>query len=372
MRVKRRARKFALIHLNFSIQLCFMKYIFGFCLFAFFVSSCSAQQPMQGGRKNKNNRRVITSDTMQATNNAALDIGKTQFGVLIKSPGGQGGGMNFKINLAKKLGFTCIRDAISLDNPKDKPIFNAGFKVVLNVNNSSMANKSQSPFVTDTDTYKKKLQYQISLMPNKPVLLVIENEENNQHFHSGTAQDYLNQLQAATTVAHANHIAVTNGGITFPAMMYLLYEDYMAHGKTKEANDLQQRSSVSFSSKWLINRKAFLQQLIAGYAKSDIDFINFHWYGKNGDTKSLTEVVNYLERVTGKPAVSNEIGQQDASPETVKAIMQTARQLHLRYAIWYSGDGARNTDEQAVGLQNNDGSLRATGEAFKTALQEVR
>ena len=343
-----------------------MKYILLSCLAAIGFFLCIAQRP-NAGLKRKNNRTMQTADTTVPK----INSGKTQFGVLIKPPHpGEGGGTNFKINIAKKLGLNCIRDGISLDNPKDKPIFNAGFKVVLNVNNSSGANKLGAPFVTDTADYKKKLQYQLSLMSNKPVLLVIENEENNQRYHTGAAQDYINQLQAAATVAHANGVAVTNGGITFPAVLYLVYLDYLSQGKTREAADLEQRSSVSFSSKWLTSRKDFLQQLIAGYAKLDIDYVNFHWYGKNGDTKSLEEVVTYLQRVTGKPAISNEIGQQDASPQTVKAILQTCRRLGLRYAIWYSGDGERNTDEQAVGLQNNDGSLREGGDAFKEAVNE--
>lgn len=309
---------------------------------------------------------VQTADTASLK----MNNGRTQFGALIKPPAPGEGGAGFKLNVARKLGLDCIRDAVSLDNPKNKPIFNSGFKVVLNVNNNSAANKSQAPFVTDTADYKKRLQNQLSLMSRKPVLLVIENEENNQRFHGGPAQDYINQLQAAATVAHVNGIPVTNGGITFPAVLYLVYLDYLSQGKKVEAADLQQRSSVSFSSKWLANRKDFLQQLIAGYAKSDIDYINFHWYGKNGDTKSLEEVINYLQRVTGKPAISNEIGQQDNSPQTVKAILQTCRRLNLRYAIWYSGDGERNTDEKAVGLQNNDGSLRESGDTFKEAVNE--
>ncbi len=278
--------------------------------------------------------------------------------------------MNYKIAVAKKLGITCIRDAITLDNPKDKPIFNSGFNLVLNVNNSGLANKSQAPFATDTSAYKSRLQYQLSLMSKKPQLMVIENEENNLRFHSGSAADYLNQLKAAATVAHANGIAVTNGGITYPAMLYLVYLDYLERGKKQEASDLQQRSSVLFTSNWLTSRKEFLQQLVAGYAKLDIDYVNFHWYGKNGDTKSLTEIVNYLQRATGKPAISNEIGAQDTSPETVKAIVRTCRQLQMPYAIWYSGDGERNTSEQATALQNSDGSLREAGKAFIEAFRE--
>lgn len=346
-----------------------MKYLFSFC-FILFMFSCNAQQRRGRIRQVNNNQTQAMDTTTLPRNNSSNISGSTQFGALIKPPfPGNNNAMNFKIAVARKLGLDCVRDAVNLDNPKDKPLFNSGLKVVLNVNNSASANVSQSPFPTDTAAYKTKLQYQLSLMAHKPVLLVIENEENNLQFHTGPAQDYLNELKAATTVAHANHIPVTNGGIAFPVMLYLVYIDYLDHGKTKEAADLQTRSPFPFNIKWIASRKEFLQQLIAGYAKSDIDYINFHWYGKNGDTKSLVEVVNYLQRVTGKPAITNEIGQHDNSPETVKAIIQTCRQLHLRYAMWYSGDGERKVNEQAIGLQNNDGSLRESGEAFKAGMQ---
>lgn len=327
------------------------------------IGSCVAQQPKRSSVDSG------TQTSPEPSQSAMNENGHTQFGALIKPPNPGGGGMNFKISIARKLGLTCIRDGISLDNPKDKPIFNAGFKVVLNVNSSSAANKAQSPFVTDTASYKRQLQYQLSLMKNKPALLVVENEENNARFHGGPASDYVNQLEAAATVAHANGVPITNGGITFPAIMYLTWLDYIEHGKTKEAADLQKRFYNQFDSPRFNSKKEFLKQLIAGYAKSNIDYVNFHWYGRNGDTKSLVEVVNYLQRVTGKPAISNEIGQQDNSPETVKAVLQTCKQLGMRYAIWYSGDGERNTDEQAVGLQNNDGSLRKSGDAFKSGMR---
>ncbi len=346
-----------------------MKYLFCFSFIAFLFFSCSAQQPRGKGTKRQRSQPMQSADTSIVTSNSTTASGRTQFGALIKPPAPGDGGVGFKVSIARKLGLTLIREGVSLDNPKDKPIFNSGFKVALNVNNSSAANKSQVPFATDTTAYKTRLQYQLSLMMHKPVLLVIENEENNPRYHGGSAQDYINQLNAAATVAHANGIPVTNGGITFPAVMYLTYLDYMERGKTKEAADLQSRFYMPFNSQRFANRKEFLQQLVAGYASSKIDYVNFHWYGRNGDTKSLTEVVNYLQRVTGKPAISNEIGQQDSSPQTVRAILQTCRQLGLRYAIWYSGDGERNTDEQATGLQNNDGSLREGGNAFKEGMQ---
>lgn len=334
-------------------------------LIALSIGSCVAQQPQRTPGGDSGSQIPSQSSQVPMPSNT----GSTQFGALIKPPDQGAGAMNFKINVARKLGLNCIRDGISLDNPKDKPIFNSGFKIVLTVNSSANANKSLIPFATDTAVYKQQLQYQLSLMRRKPVLLVIENEENNQRYHGGPAQDYINQLNAASTVAHASGVPVTNGGITFPAIMYLTWLDYTEHGKTKEAADLQKRFFMPFDSQRFNSRKDFLKQLIAGYAKSNIDYVNFHWYGRNGDTKSLVEVVNYLERVTGKPAISNEIGQQDNSPETVKAILQTCRQLNLRFAIWYSGDGEKQTDEQAVGLQNNDGTLRAGGDIFKDVMK---
>jgi len=72
---------------------------------------------------------------------------------------------------------------------------------------------------------------------------------------------------------------------------------------------------------------------------------------------------NFLKEKTGKQVITNEIGQLNASPNTLTQIMQVVTDMKLPYAIWYSGDSGPG---KAVALHNNnDGSLRPNGAAFK-------
>jgi len=111
----------------------------------------------------------------------------------------------------------------------------------------------------------------------------------------------------------------------------------------------------------------FARQTLAAYKDMDIDFINFHWYGKSDDASALKTTIEYLKRVTGKPVITNEIGQYDDSPETVKAIIRLCRQEQMPYVIWYSG---LKGSGQAVSLQDINGVLKPNGEAFKEAVAE--
>ena len=119
----------------------------------------------------------------------------------------------------------------------------AGFKVILNVNFGEVQNmgvKTAVPFPTDMNSYRAKLS---SLLDKyHPALLVVENEETNDRYHSGPASDYINELKMAISVAHAHGIKVTNGGITSKSLVLMIYQDYMDRGMTTQANDFAQRA----------------------------------------------------------------------------------------------------------------------------------
>ena len=70
--------------------------------------------------------------------------------------------------------------------------------------------------------------------------------------------------------------------------------------------------------------------------------------------------MRFLERVVGRPAVSNEMGQFDRSPSTVVSLLKESVALRLPYVVWFAGDG-----DPAVGLVDADGTLRANGRAFR-------
>ena len=100
-------------------------------------------------------------------------------------------------------------------------------------------------------------------------------------------------------------------------------------------------------------------QLITGFRKSDIDYVNFHWYGAG--SKAIQTSIDFLERATKKPAITNEIGQFNADPSTVTSLLKATTKKKLPYVIWFGGDGSGG----AVGLFGAKGKLRSNGNAFR-------
>jgi hypothetical protein len=297
---------------------------------------------------------------------------QTKFGALL-DPGLLANANEHKIAVAQKLGIKIIRDRIVLTNLKERPILSSGFDVFLNVNYGNVKRgpneeKSPVPFPTDLDYYKQLLSNAIgSLKGKKPVAIAIENEEDNFQYHTGTPQDYLNELRAAIPIVHAAGIQVTNAGITAPAIAYLVYNDLLERGKRAEAEAYMNSTQLPLDKPWVIKKGEFARQTLAAYKNMDIDFVNFHWYGKSNDVSGLKTTIEYLKRVAGKPVITNEIGQYDNSPETVKAIIRLCRQEQLPYVIWYSGIKGEG---KAVSLQDISGVLKPNGEAFKEAVAE--
>jgi hypothetical protein len=218
----------------------------------------------------------------------------------------------------------------------------------------------------------------------KPEVVVIENEEDNPNYHSGDADDYINELKTAIQVAHSKGLKVTNGGITFREVCLIVYDDMVQQGKKQEAIAFAKKvfppavlRRLDNASMPAVKRQLdFGRKIIAAYKTLDLDYVNFHWYepiksrGQQGtdagdttvDPKIFDFIANYLQTKTGKPILTNEFGVFNTSPSLTLGLLKAVRSAGLRYAIFYSADGGTG---RAVALQNGLGELRSNGEAFK-------
>jgi hypothetical protein len=309
----------------------------------------------------------------------AVLIAQPKFGVLVNGKMN----LNIKINVAKALDISYIRDAVVLQNwngndeSTDK-FMAEGFKVILNVNWGQVAKgpgiKEPVPFPTDTVEYKKVLDKVLNKY--KPEVIVIENEETTRNYHTGPIEDYISELSAAITVAHSKGLKITNGGITNRDLVLLVYNDYLERKMNKEADDFASRCVKPALLKNLETADivAKAKKLIEAYKNLPLDYINIHLYepvknvagGTDESVKTITpgaqkEMINYIERVTGKRAMSNETGTRTSSPKVVTGFLQQLAQTDMPYVIWFSGDG----EGGSVALHNQDGSLRPNGIAFK-------
>ncbi|MEP6683545.1 MAG: hypothetical protein ABJA35_09805 [Parafilimonas sp.] len=344
------------------------------------------------------NTQQQTNPTDKQTGNTANDSSenKTHFGVMVAKTEGNLIPPSQQVKVAKALGVNYIRARIDIDswsgsNEGYDTYVAGGLKVLLNINSGIPRNAAGDhnpiPFPTDMAAYSKSLN---SILDKyKPEVVVVENEEDNPNYHSGDADDYINELKTAIEIAHAKGLKVTNGGITFREVCLIVYDDMAQHGQKQKADEFAQKvfppallQRLNNASNPIVKKQLeFGRKIIAAYKTLDLDYVNFHWYepirsrgaqsvdinDTTVDPKVFSFVANYLKTTTGKPVLTNEFGVFNTSPSLVKGLLQAARNADLGYAIFYSADGGTG---RAVALQNSLGELRSNGAAFRDFVKE--
>jgi len=259
----------------------------------------------------------------------------------------------------------------------------AGLDVALTVRNGGRdyAPRLPSHAPTDLDAYKQVLA---SILESwKPRILVVENEENNPLFYRGGSSQadgiaaYGRELAAACAVAHRQGIACTNGGLSSDAAAALAWLSMLERGMPDAACSFAKRAFYREDARQAGESlcryqttaeipndvKADLLQdgdrLLALYKTAPIDMVNLHWYGH--DAGVFANVADVLARASGKPVMSNEIGQWrwDTDPIYVRPLLRAAFAAGVKPVIWFSIDTSATQS-----LFNEDGSLRQTGKEF--------
>ncbi len=317
------------------------------------------------------------------------------FGVLVNQSEGQQLSTNQKIDLLKnqfKVPYTRHQQVLTNFNgsiPTYDSYVNNGLKVLLNVTSKVTSfTDSAGPYITDTVLYRQKITGLLNIY--KPEVLVIENEEANSSYYTGTAQEYINLLNIAIDETKKRNIKVTNGGFTARMSKLLVWDYYTSTGQTTKATEYAQKvfpdtllNTVGVAGYIATNasvsttfNKAKL--LLNEYKLNKMTYLNIHWYEPakegdyptanidniaNSDMKGFKETVEVLKQICNKPVITNEIGQFNTKGTLTTDILQKCYDLNLPYVIWYSGDGPKIGDAKA--LYNGSGILRESGTAFK-------
>lgn len=236
-----------------------------------------------------------------------------------------------------------------------------GLKLIITIRTDG---GSQTPSTPPTDMEKYKQFVGEALNKYKPELLVVENEENSQTiFYAGTAEQYLAELKASCEVAHAKSIKCTNGGLVSSLIVLMVADNYEKTKGKAESDAYLKKALTPEKTVQLLsarNRESQItkgKSLLAGYLDAGADYVNFHWYAF---PEAFTEALQYVELSSGLPALTNEVGQQNEDASQTTAIMQKIVDNRLPYAIWFS-----IRVNNAIPLQEANGTLNARGEAFK-------
>jgi hypothetical protein len=335
---------------------------------------------LQGCKKNDNSATPVA----QSAN---------PFGVLVNQADSQTLSVNQRIDLLKnqfKVPYT--RVSIPIPNwtgtlTSFEEFSGAGLKILLNVSSKvTSASVPAGPYIVDTAFYRQKL---VEIL-NKyiPEVLVVENEEANSSYYTGTAQEYLTLLEIAIDEAKKRNLKVTNGGFTARMSKLLTWDYYQSTGQTAKALSYAQRVFPDAVANDVAGYLAANNQvntvfqkakaLVNAYKNNQMSFVNFHWYepAKEGDLPTANlpninsadmtafeETVTFLKTFTNKPVITNEVGQLNTKGGLTTDVLQKCYDLKLPYVVWYSGDGQNYGEAKA--LYDGTSTLRESGIAFK-------
>jgi hypothetical protein len=300
----------------------------------------------------------------------------SRFGAMITDAADQA-----RLDRFRALGTTRVRFVARLDTSPNARISEAqaqGFEVLTTATNGAFPDAPPS----DVADFQARLGRELDAHPTP--LVSIENEPTADRYFTGSPAQYLEELAAAVPVAHARGIKISDGGLVSAGVQLATWHDLWTHSGCAAADRyaaiafpasriggqvISDVPSCADPSRPILgsNAKALqvmgdTETLIAGYRSIPIDYVNFHWYQSTPEAVKTT--VEYLRRATGKQAITNEIGQFDDSPETVRALLDETARLHLPWVVWFASDGSG-----AVGMFNPDGSIRSNGLAFRDFVQ---
>ena len=240
-------------------------------------------------------------------------------------------------------------------------------KIVLTIRNGGTSDYDPSYPPSDMKVYKATLR--AILEEHRPKVAVIENEMSGSTMYTGTASQYLAQLEAAAeVVSEFSGIKLADGGLPGAVVRDMTYQHILTTAGVESAEDFARRATstedeytrtINGSSYWAPIGHSFLD----GFADAGADFVNFHWY----ETDGLGKVADFLEQHTGLKPISNEVGVRSKSDsEGQKRLLKQAKGK-LLYFIQYSIDLIRRNDpaRTVYALQDESLKLRPTGEVYK-------
>jgi hypothetical protein len=251
----------------------------------------------------------------------------------------------------------------------------AGLEVTWTVRNTTKPEIVRPPDAStppeDIEEYKRVIR---EVMDKYPIaLLVVENEVTVPNHFTGTPRDYETMLRAACEVAHERDVPCATDGMIFTlAKRYTHYYLSCVAGDQDRAEAFRQ--NVGGLEEGLQcqagGRPGRIAEWIDAYKSAQPDYVNIHWYAEPGsdpvgDAEAFAEAAEVFETLTGRPVITNEIGQRDENPEITTQLMRKVVEIGMPFCIWYS------TESGARVLAGRDGNLRPNGEAFKSFIEEA-
>jgi hypothetical protein len=197
---------------------------------------------------------------------------------------------------------------------------------------------------TEINFYASKLDSLLKL-PDKPDVVSINNEEGHREYWKGTPYDYLIWFEACVKVAHNNGVPISNGGITH-GIVYSLRKWYADRGLQDSVDFVNEKFLLGGSTTSYIQEQLdWYEPLLAGFAASEMDYVNLHWYEYprqqtqlNETSKLLPLLINMIRVRTGKDVLTTETGTHNYHIPLLWEMFNEWRASGCRYVIYFAGE----------------------------------
>jgi hypothetical protein len=209
-----------------------------------------------------------------------------------------------------------------------------GLNVQINFDWSNTS--SVAPFPKDTALIRQKItefcNYYSNYINQIPVV-VVENEWDNSYYHTGSTNDYLQELSICTEVLHKYEFKVADGGFSGNGLIRWLYSKLSGDS----LKTWMQNYPIELSRDKLSAFVDSVNKIIIGFKTIPLDYNNVHWYNEKSDFEGFETVVKYY----GGNLISNEFGMRQGNLDLFKQTINDVKD-NVRIAIVYGGTNSSN------------------------------
>lgn len=196
-------------------------------------------------------------------------------------------------------------------------------------------------------------------LPDKPEVVSINNEEGHREYWEGTVQEYLVWMEKCVQVGHAHGLPVTNGGTTI-GIVYAMLRWYIDRGASQDSIDFIKDAygiTGNAGGTYATEQRIWYETLLAGFANSDMDYVNVHWYEPARDnttdivtSKLIPLIINYIQVVTGKYVITTEMGVKNGNYGLAYEYFDQWKASGAKYIMYYAG----SSDQGAQSFDNSE------------------
>lgn len=272
---------------------------------------------------------------------------KLGYGIFILNTGQQT--FAERLNAAKGLGCTWFRDNYTFGQTyRSKQVSDSGLNPITTVAFSDNQLHTGTPVYFPTDTAAARQTFENTFSIYSPPVACLINEPLNYDYWTPVIRDYGNLYSVFVDVCHKHGIKVSDGGFTYPDIVYSYFNFLQTNGMTVQLDTLKARSGIvnisgPFAQAKLHQSDSLMNVIFASKA----DYVNVHWYEpENQDTAQyslsglLEPLVNYLSMRTGKTVITNEFGTRNFYTPLLTDLCNAFKALKTPIQCYYAGDNS--------------------------------